>query len=417
MEDGESCRGVISLDAWMLLLVLSGYLMVRTLFSTSIGLGVLVPLCMLYLALDVIDRACHRAELRRLIFRLKLVLLFGTVLFLLLVPMVEQIACRQAEGQHLCVHDGLIQAEEAVRFLLEGRNPYVEDYFGTPLERAPFPRYPNPALYHLAYLPLTFLVHVPLALLSWRVLGAYDGRVLYAVLLLLSLPLCAALAVRRERKLGMIIALGLNLPLISFTAEGRNDILSIFFVLLGLYLARYGRRTLSMIAIGLACVTKQIVWFGIPLYFLYLFRDSLSWRSLGRLILRTWPLCLTVLLVIGPFLLWNPYAFVDDTFFYLSGRSQTSFPLWGIGFGFLLRLLGLVASENAYVPFWIPQLVVGVPVFCLLTFYQVRHNQLGVLWFGFATMQLVLGYLSRIFQDNYLAMILSVFSFAFLSEE
>jgi hypothetical protein len=32
-------------------------------------------------------------------------------------------------------------------------------------------------------------------------------------------------------------------------------------------------------------------------------------------------------------------------------------------------------------------------------------------------LQLVLGYFSRIFQDNYLAMILTIFSFGFLCDE
>ncbi len=414
--DEEYQGTAISLDGWMLLLALSGYLLVRTLFSTSMGLGMLVPLSMTYLALDQAGHVSRWVRHRSLLFRLKLALLFVMVLFLLLVPAAQQMACRRAEGAHLCVHDGLIQTEEAARMLLEGRNPYAEEYFGTPLEQAPFPRYPNPALYHLAYLPLTFLVHVPLALLSWRTLGWYDGRMLYVALLLLSLPLSAAMARKGERKLGLVIALGLNLPLLTFTAEGRNDILGMFWILLSLYLALRERRALSMVAMGLGCASKQTVWFALPFYFLYLLRDDLSYRAVKRLVLQAWPLYLTIALVIGPFLLWNPRAFADDTLAYLTGRSPTSYPLWGMGFGFLLRLLGLVRSETAYVPFWVPQVLVGVPVLLWLLVRQRHHNGLNALWFGFATLQLVLGYFSRIFQDNYLAMILSAFSFAFLAE-
>lgn len=418
MEDnGEPRRGLISFDAWMLLLALSGYLMVRTIFSTSLGLGVLVPICMAYLALDGATRVRRWVEYRRLIFRLKLVLIFVAVLFLLLVPAVEQMACRRVRGAHLCAHDGLIQTEEAVRLLLKGRNPYTENYFGTPLERAPFPRFPSPALYQLAYLPLTFLLHLPLAFLGWRVWGWYDGRGLYVALLLLSLPLSAALAVREERRLGLVIALGLNLPLLTFTAEGRNDILAMFFVLLSLYLALCDRRVLSMAAMGLGCASKQTVWFGLPFYGLYLLKGDISYRSLRRLVLQAWPFYLTLALVVGPFLLWDSQAFVDDTLFYFTGHSPTRCPLWGMGFGFLLRLVGLVSSETAYVPFWIPQLLIGGSVLCLLLACQVRHNRVGTFWFGFATLQLVMGYFSRLFQDNYLAMIISAFSFAFLSEE
>jgi len=407
----------ISFDAWMLLLALSGYLLVRTVFSTTLGLGVLVPIGMLYLALDMARWICRQAEFRRILFRLKLALIFVAVLFLLLVPAAEQITYRRFEGAHLYVHDGLIQTEEAVRLLLEGRNPYTENYFGTPLERAPFPRFPNPALYHLAYLPFTFLLHVPMAFLSQHLFGWYDGRVLYIVLLLLSLPLGAALATRPERRLGLVIALGLNLPLLTFTAQGRNDILGLFWVLLSLYLALRDRQVLSMVAMGLGCASKQTVWFGLPFYFVYLLKGDVSWHSLRHLIFRAWPLYLTVALIVGPFLLWDPSAFVDDVLKYLTGSSPTSYPLWGMGFGFLLRLVGLVDSEATYVPFWIPQLLIGGPMLCLLLVYQARYDRMRAFWFGFATLQLVMGYFSRIFQDNYLAIIMSMFSFAFLSEE
>ncbi|MCK4450512.1 MAG: hypothetical protein KAX26_07970 [Anaerolineae bacterium] len=415
--DGEESRGgPISFDTWMLLLALSGYLLVREASLALLVLGVLVPICMAYLALDGASRIWRQARHRRVLFRLKLALIFVAVLSLLLMPALEQMARRRAEGAHLCVHDGLIQTEEAVRLLLEGKNPYVEDYVGTPLEQAPFPRSPNPALYHLAYLPLTFLLHLPLAFLGWHLWGWYDGRVLYVALLLLSLPLSATLARREERRLGLVIALGLNLPLLTFTAEGRNDILGIFWVLLSLCLALRDRRSLSMVVMGLGCASKQTVWFGLPFYFLYLLKDDISWQSLWRLALQAWPFYLTMALVVGPFLLWDPRAFVDDTFLYLTGHSPTSYPMWGIGIGFLLQLTGLVGSDTAYVPFWIPQLAVGVPVFCLLLVYQVRHNGLGAFWFGFAAFQLVMGYFSRIFHNNYLAIIASSFSFAFLSE-
>jgi len=407
--------GGLSLDAWFFLVAISGYMLVHTPFSTTIGLGGLVILFMMYLALDAAGR--HWASWRSMVFRLKLLVIFITVSLLLLVPAAEQIACRQAKGAYLCAHDGLIQTEEAVRMLLQGKNPYTENYFGTPLEKAPFPRSPSPALYHLAYLPFTFLVHVPFADLIWQGGGWYDGRVLYVAMLLLSLLLCVGMAVRDERRLALVIALGLNLPLLDFTAEGRNDIVGLCLVLLSLYLAARNRRTLSMVVMGLGCASKQTIWFILPFYALYLVRGDLSFRSLRQLAFQAWPLYLTIALIIGPFLIWDARAFVEDTVFYLTGQTAHSYPLWGMGFGMLLRVLGVVGTENDYVPFWIPQLIVGVPVLGLFLVYQWRHNEMRVVWLGFATLQLVLGYFSRIFQANYLAVIVSIFSFAFLVEE
>jgi hypothetical protein len=406
----------MSLDTWVLLIGLSGYLLVDSRFASFAGLGVLTPICMLYLAADWLGRTGRR-RLRPLISRLKLVLLTLAAAFLLLVPAAEQIALRRVEGAHLHAQDGLIQTEEAVRFLLAGRNPYAEEYTGTPLEMAPFPRSPSPALVHLVYLPFTFLVHVPFALLGEQLVGWYDGRLLYAALTLLCLPLSTQLAVREERRLALVIAVGLNLPLIAFTVQGRNDVLGLFLVMASVALARRGRRSLSMVVMGLACAAKQTAWFGLPFYLLYLLGDEITWRSTKRLALQSWPFVLTVALVVGPFLLWDPGAFVDDTVTYLTGRSPTSYPLWGFGFGFLLRMVGLVGSENAYVPFWIPQIVVGLPMLVALLARQARRNGVRAFWLGFAATQLVLGYFSRIFQDNYLAAILSGFSLAFLAEE
>jgi len=407
--------GPLSLDAWLFMISISSYMLVRTVYSTFFGLGVLTILCMAYLTLDVISRLWTRRS--ALFVLLKLMVIVIGACFLMLVPAAEQMACRQVQGRQLCAQDGLIQTEEAVRMLLQGRNPYTEDYFGTPLETAPFPIYPSPALYHLAYLPFTFLVHVPFAYPIWRSGGWYDGRVVYIVCLLLGLPIVASMAVRATRRLALVTALGLNLPLLTFTADGRNDILGLFCVLVSVFLASRGHRSLSMVMMALGCASKQTVWFALPFYVLYLLRGDISVRSVGRLARQVWPFLLTLAVVVGPFLLWDFRSFVDDTVLYLTGQLPTSYPLWGMGFGTLLRMLGLVISETSYVPFWIPQLILGLPVLGLLMVYQTRHNGLRAFWFGYAALQMVLGYFSRIFQDNYLIIIFTAFSFAFLSED
>jgi hypothetical protein len=413
----ESLPGPISFDAWLLVLSLSGYLLVRSDYLTPLFLGLLPPICMCYLALDGVRYIRQGASWRRAVFRIKLALIFTTAVIFLLVPAAEQTIRRRADGAHLWAHDGLIQTEEAVRLLLSGKNPYTENYVDTPLQQAPFTRPPNPAVYHLAYLPLSFLVQLPFAFLSWRFWGWYDGRWLYVVLLLLSLPLSAELAARKERRLSLVMAIGLNLPLLAFTAEGRNDILGLFLVLWSLYLALRDRKTLSLLVMALGCASKQTVWFGLPFYFLYLLKDDLSWRAIWQLLRQAWPFYVTVILVIGPFVWWDPRAFIEDTFLYLTGHLDTSYPMWGMGIAFLLQLCGLVDSDIVYVPFWIPQLLIGVPVLGLLILYQVRHNGLRAFWFGFAVLQLVLGYFSRVFQNNYFAVIVTTLFFAFLAED
>ena len=56
------------------------------------------------------------------------------------------------------VHDVLLQQESAMRYLLEGKNPYAEDYFGTPMEEFNYDEPGNteainPALYHFLMPP------------------------------------------------------------------------------------------------------------------------------------------------------------------------------------------------------------------------------------------------------------------------
>lgn len=113
----------------------------------------------------------------------------------------------------------------------------------------------------------------------------------------------------------------------------------------------------------------------------------------------------------------NPYAFYEDTVLYLTGQLPTSYPMWGVGVGLMLRALRLIHSQTEYVPLWIPQVLLGLPVLTWLIIRQVRRNTLVNVWFGFAVLQLVMGYFSRIFQDNYLAMVLVLLAFAYLSDE
>jgi hypothetical protein len=408
-------RGLLSLDALLLLLSVSGYLLLtRDPFSHFI-LSVLTPMSIAYLALDATWHIGRQEVLGQWIFRFKLSLIFLALMLSLLIPVTQSVTCRLQEGMHLCAHDGLVQTEEAVRMVMQGVNPYSENYFGTPLEQIPFRGHTNPALYHLAYLPATLVVHILPAALGWHWLGWYDGRYLHVLLLLLSALLVGALAETRERKLALTIALGLNVPLLMFTAEGRNDILVLFWILISVYLAYRNQRSLSLVAMAVGCATKQTAWFALPFYFAYLHRgDEITWRGLLGLVGRWWPFYLTLVLFVGPFLAWDSGAFIDDTVLYLMGRSEVNYPIWGIGLGTLLHHTGLLANDSMYVPFWIPQLVVGMPILVLLLIRQIRSNTLGNFWFGFASLQLVVGYLARIFHGNYFGTIIIAFVFAFL---
>jgi hypothetical protein len=137
---------------------------------------------------------------------------------------------------------------------------------------------------------------------------------------------------------------------------------------------------------------------------------------LRQWVVRLWPFYVTVAVILLPFVVWSPGSFYEDTVLYLTGRLDTSYPLLGIGAGLILRALHVSHSETEYVPFWIPQLLFGGPTLSWLMIRQLRRNTAAGFLFGFAVLQLVIGYFSRIFQDNYLAMILTLLIFAYLSD-
>ena len=61
-------------------------------------------------------------------------LLWGILLATVFAPSAKLVLLRQGSGPASYSHDGgVIQTEAAIDFLLQGRNPYVEDYLNTPM--------------------------------------------------------------------------------------------------------------------------------------------------------------------------------------------------------------------------------------------------------------------------------------------
>jgi uncharacterized membrane protein len=246
-----------------------------------------------------------------------------------------------------------------------------------------------------------------------RIAGWYDQRVVYAFAFLLIFLILPQLAKSSERKLCLLVAVGLNFLLVDSIAYGMNDVLALSFLLLTTYLLHRGYRRMSTIPLALACATKQAAWFFLPSYFLLQFNGSPSLKEVSRLIKKTYPFFLTFALVVLPFFLWNPAAFVDDTFSYLSGISPTSYPIRGFGLGALLLACGIIKSNTAYFPFWILQLIFGLPLLIYLLKRQRRENNLQRCWLNYGIFLTPMAFLSRFFQTNYLGYAIAVFSIAF----
>ncbi len=148
------------------------------------------------LAYALLDLALHEPQRTRW----KSWLLASIILTAVVAPTIQLILLRNANGPASYTHDGgVIQTEATIRYLLEGKNPYTEDYTATPMAEWGFSQY-RTALYHYPYLPWTFVFSAPFYALG-QGFGFYDQRVVYLLLY--------GLAIFFSARLGRVSSVGL----------------------------------------------------------------------------------------------------------------------------------------------------------------------------------------------------------------
>lgn len=376
-----------------------------------------------YLLADLAARGRWRTRLKWLC--LGLILL--TALFL---PAAKLILLRAQSGPASYTHDGgVIQTEAAIQFVLEGKNPYREDYTETPMAEWGFSEY-RTALYHYPYLPWTFLFSAPFFLLG-RLVGGYDQRWVYLLLMALALLLAPRLAGPGRSRFALVALLGLNPIMLLDLIFGQNDsfvLAWLLFSLVAWHAWNAGRRrgtprpwvlALSTVCFGLACASKPTAWFFAPFYAMLLVADELlaappTWRSLGRaipvLLRRIWPALLVFVLLLLPYLLWDPNALYDDVWRWSTGQGETGYQIWGWGGSNLVLALGLVTDRFAQWPFWVLEVLVAVPLLVWFTMRQQRSPTLYHACWHYALFLFAFLYVSRFLNENYLGFLLAFFA-------
>lgn len=360
-------------------------------------------------------------------FTIKLTLLILVVVLCVGGMMFNAIVQHRANPSSPTTHDGMVQTEQAVKMFLAGKNPYVEDYTQTPMRLVPFRignLTENPALYHNAYLPFTFEFIAPFYLLLYAVIGWFDARLLFGILYIGWLLIASRLAQPGSQRYALSIVLALNPFFALYLVEGRNDILILFWITTSLVLLRLRHESLSLIALGFACASKWTAWFLLPFYLIFLFqvppRRNWTWPRVNALNLarRTLPLWITIGLLVVPFVVWNPAAFVDDVWNYPNGSSLIApYPLNGYGFNQFMRFLTGIPSDAIHSPFEVLQWIIGIPLLILLSYRQLRRNSISQLWLGYALLLGVMGYFSHVFNDNHIGYVLSLFALSIFSDE
>jgi hypothetical protein len=358
--------------------------------------------------------------------RVKWAALTWIVLFALFFPTVKLILLRDQSGPASYTHDGgVIQTEATIQFLLNGKNPYVEDYVETPMAEWGFSEY-RTALYHYPYLPWTFLFSAPFYLVG-QALGHYDQRWLYLALMAVALALAPQLATNKRAKLALVATLALNPVMNLDLTFGQNDAFVFCWMLFSLVAWHHwqramstGNRTtswlfISTICYGLACASKPTAWFFAPFYALLLLPDqiggAISWPRLQQafqtLLARAWPALAVFLLITGPYVLWNPAAFYDDVWRWSNGQGETGYQIWGWGASNFVLALGWVSNRFDQWPFLIFEAILALPLLLWFLWRQWRSNSLSMACWHYAIFLFAFFYGSRFLNENYLGFILA----------
>jgi hypothetical protein len=370
-------------------------------------------------------------------FRVKMGLVFAIIGITVVAQSLYLVGLRHVSGPATYTHDGgVIQTEETMKFLLQGKNPYVEDYSKTPM--ADWGLDFKTALYHYPYLPWTFIFSLPFFVASNALLGWFDERFVYLLLFVATLVLAARLRASQFVRLAVLMVVGLNPIMGSDVIFGQNDSFVLFWLVAALAVA--GRREAwarpgALALLALACASKPTAWFFVPFLLMCLLAqrvgESLRFaeddKGAGELVVvgqeeRRNPYALQrremirgllwfavpFVLIVLPFVLWDPFNFYDDVWAWSAGTSATAYQIRGWGLSNFVLALDWVPSRLTYFPFWLPELVLCVPLFGLMLWRQWRENTLGnAVWHG-TVLLLAFAYSSRFLNENYLGFVVAL---------
>lgn len=358
-----------------------------------------------YLLLDLISlREKTYFLLKHLLLWLLIIIVIGSAFF-------AAIIVRHQTAPEYGIHDMALQQESAIRFLLHGKNPYAVTYFGTPLEKWHFSDTEvNPALYHFVTQPFYILFAVPFYLFFGHTVGFFDARIPFLFLFIAFLATADILVKDKQKKLEFLILLAFNPATLGYFLEGRDDIFMFSFLFGALYLLYKRKDLLAGVLMALAFTIKQSAWPIFPFYFAFLYFQN---KDLRKTIIKLVPFAIVFSIIVLPFFFWNPGAYLSSTIFYLSGNALHSYPISGYGLGALLNQAGWIRDIHAYYPFWIWQVLIGLPFIVFLIRWQKKENSISRLIIAYGLFLFVFWYLSRYFNNSHLGYLSMVFITAY----
>jgi len=352
----------ISLDTLLLGVLIVSYLTFNQIVNALLVLAVLIyALVDLFLQSKPKSQGVGAERRAQLVYSVKFFLLLLIIGIAVIGQTVFYMATRASGEPDEHLHDGAFQTEVALRYLVNGRNPYTENYLGTGLERYTLIDAPvNPAVYNFVYFPFLLWISLPFYWLSTNWFHWYDQRLIYLLSFLAILFLLTRLTKNPAKKLALLILLALNVYSSSSLEQGFNDWI-VFAFLVGMILfLKEGRLTLASFMLSMACASKISAWFVLPFFALFVL-GNFSWQSNFQLwtkkIVLVW---IVPLLRLIPFLIWNAGEFFRNTIGYALGLEGTApYPIRGFGIGTWLLAFGIVPSPLSLLPFWVLKFLSG----------------------------------------------------------
>lgn len=344
--------------------------------------------------------------------RVKLVVLFAIIGIAAGGPLITAIVDRSRVAPVFGVHDIILQLEAAMRYLIQGINPYKATYFGTHMEAWHYGELGkdmvNPALYHFVmppwYLLFTFFFY-PFV----KIFGFFDGRLPLLFTYFGTLAILAVWIKDHQKKILAIIFTAFNPVMFDYLLEGRSDYFAFFWLLLALFLWQRKRFVLAAAVYALALLSKQTIWLSLPFILLYA-------RTKRPLVLGAF--IGTIALILGPFLVWDPGAYWESTVAFLQGATPVSYPVAGYGWGMVLYQFGVIKDIHAYYPFIYWQLGIALPVLFFLMRWVRKTLSVARVLIAYSIFLFAFWYFSRYFHNSHLGYISLVLGVGyFLYEE
>lgn len=347
----------------------------------------------------------------KLYFLIKKSLLWIIIVMVLGSAFISAIIVRHQTAPVYMIHDIIIQQEAAIRFFLDGKNPYAVTYFGTPLEQWHYSNKDiNPALYHFVMQPFYLIFALPFYFLSNLFIGYFDGRIPLLFLFLLVLILAQKIVKDEEKKRLFVVLLAFNPATLGYLLEGRSDFFMYAFLFLGFSLLQFKKYFLSAIPIALSFAVKQSVWPILPFYVAFLFFKT---KKTKTTLISLLIFFLTFTAIVSPFFFWDKKAFLDSTVFYLSGNIEHGYPISGYGLGMVLYQMGFIKDLNSSYPFILWQLVIGLPLLAVLLRFLKNTPTVSRLILVYGIFLFAFWYLSRYMNNSHFAYLSTVFITAY----